>query len=170
MSKITGFMLTSSHARRCALLLLLLWLTAACAGPVQRISAVPTPVVVVPEFVSAPADQAIPALVAAERAAAREADAELLALLWDADAVIIDGRATADEGDDFRWVGRAAILDRYALAVFPSPPPPLEESTLRAGRLVVTDTVATLEIAGDRWRFVHRDGRWWLAELAYSRP
>lgn len=124
-----------------------------------------------PEFVAAPADQAIPALVAAEREAARQADAGLLAILWDADAVIIDGRATAAEADDYRWEGRAAILDRYALAVFPSPPPPpLAEDTLRAGHLVVTDSVATLELGGDRWRFVHRDGRWWLAELAYSRP
>lgn len=126
-----------------------------------------TPVVTVPDFVTAAPEQALPDLVAAERKAARHADAGLLALLWDADAVIIDGRATVDDGDDYRWVGRAAILDRYTLAVFPSPPS-LDDPILTGAQIIVTDTVATLVVAGDRWRFVRRDGRWWLAELAYS--
>ncbi len=129
----------------------------------------PTPIpVVLPPVFAADAAQALPALVAAERAAARRGDAALLALLWAEEATVRDGRGTADPADDYHWRGRAAILDRYRLAVFPSPPPPLPDSALSGAVPQVHGDTATLTVNGDRWRFVRRDGRWWLLELAYS--
>lgn len=128
----------------------------------------PTPPAPIPAFVSAPAAEALPALVAAEREAARRGDATRLAQLWAEDAVIIDGRGTADPTDDYRWQGRAAILDRYRLAVFPSPPPPLDDPSLPGALISLDGAAARLIVDGDRWRFVQREGRWWLVELAYS--
>jgi hypothetical protein len=121
-----------------------------------------------PAFVFAPAAEALPALVAAEREAARRGDVPLLAQLWAEDALIIDGRGTTDLADDYRWQGRAAILDRYRLAVFPSPPPPLDNPALPEAVITGDGTAATLIVDGDRWRFAHRAERWWLLELAYN--
>ena len=110
-------------------------------------------------------NQALPALIEAERTAARMRDLETLRQLWSSDARIIDSRGTPDPVDDFIWEGRDAILDRYRLAVFPNPPPPLAEpfdlQAIRSG-------YAAHAIAGnDRWRFLFENGRWWLQELMY---
>lgn len=139
---------------------------AACSAP-SRPLATPTPAATAPAFVNAPAAQALPALVVAERQAARSGDIATLAQLWAADARIIDGRGTPDPSDDYRWSGRAAILDRYRLAVFPSPPPPLSEADLQTAPLQISGDQAELHRNGDRWRFVYQDGRWWLLELRY---
>lgn len=120
-----------------------------------------------PAFVAAPADQALPALVLAERQASAAGDLSILAQLWSADAAIVDSRGTSETQDDFVWAGRPAILDRYRLAVFPSPPPPLGEADLQTATLQVDGRNATLQRNGDRWRFVQQDGRWWIQELVY---
>ena len=114
------------------------------------------------------AEEAIPFLIAAERAAAGKGDRATLAQLWAEDAQITDGRGTAHPDDDSVWPGRAAILDRYVLAVFPSPPPALDG----LGGLTVTvgDDEAWAAHEGDQWRFVFRDGRWWISELVYNQP
>ena len=101
----------------------------------------------------------------AERDASRRGDLPLLAMLWAGDARIVDSRGTAEPSDDYVWQGRNALLDRYAIAVFPAPPPPLEEPL--ALDITASGDMATATLGVDRWRFVQRDGRWWLLELAY---
>ena len=118
-----------------------------------------------PLFVAADAGEALPHLVAAERSAAGERNLSLLAELWAPDARIIDRRATADPADDYVWAGRAAILDRYVVAVFPSPPAPLD--ALPTMKIQMDGDTARAHLGNDDWAFVRRDGRWWLLELAY---
>ncbi len=118
-----------------------------------------------PAFAALPAADALPALVLAERDAARRGDLPLLAALWAEDARIVDSRGTAEPGDDYVWQGRAALLDRYTIAVFPAPPPALEAPL--ALDIAVSGDDATATLGVDRWRFTRRDGRWWLLELAY---
>jgi hypothetical protein len=107
-------------------------------------------------------------LIAAERTAAHTGDLATLGQLWAADARVVDGRGTPATADDYVWSGRAAILDRYVVAVFPNPPPLAVE--LDGLALAVEGDEATASHGGDRWRFVWRDGRWWIAELVYSSP
>jgi hypothetical protein len=121
-----------------------------------------------PTFVSDPPADALPHLIAAERQASIDKNLALLTQLWAEDSRIVDGRGTVDGGDDYKWEGRAAILDRYKMAVFVNPPPPLEK--LHDFTLQVTGDTATARHGQDRWRFVQRAGRWWLAELRYSQP
>jgi hypothetical protein len=109
-------------------------------------------------------------LVLVEREASIQGNLPLLATLWAGDGRIVDGRGSAAEDDDYVWNGRAAILDRYRLAVFPAPPPPLTPAELADATPVVEGDNATLTNGGDRWRFVQHDGRWWLQELVYSSP
>ena len=92
-------------------------------------------------------------------------DLATLRQLWAEDARIVDSRGTPHPADDYTWSGRAAILDRYALAVFPAPPPPFAappdlDVTRQAGDATAVSGV-------DRWRFTFAEGRWWLQELAY---
>lgn len=112
-----------------------------------------------------PAETALPALILAERTAAREQDLATLAQLWAHDARIVDGRGTDDPAAAYVWQGRDAILDRYLLAVFPAPPPPLAESL----DLVIDQhsDAATATLNNDFWRFTFAEGRWWLQELKY---
>ena len=108
-----------------------------CARTPQRLSPTPLPApVTLPDFVTLSGEEAIPQLIAAEREASRSGDRALLAQLWAEDARIVDTRGTDDPSDDFTWPNRAAILDRYMLAVFPAPPPalaglPLPETTVQ---------------------------------------
>ncbi len=123
----------------------------------------PTPLVL-----PSAAEAAIPQLILTERAAARDADLAVLAKLWSAEARVVDGRATAAAEDDRIWAGRAAVLDRYRVAVFPHPPPALDQFDGLA--IQVGDGVATATHGVDQWRFVWQDDRWWIAELVYDRP
>ncbi len=149
-------------------LLVMLLLPAGCAAPPQPTPPPPLATAQPPAFAGAPAEQALPALVMAERQAAAEADLATLTQLWAAEARIVDGRGTPDTADDYIWAGRAALLDRYRLAVFPSPPPLLGDDDFAAAALSVNGDQAALQRNGDHWRFVYRDGRWWLLELAYN--
>jgi hypothetical protein len=114
--------------------------------------------------------ETLPTLVVAEREASIEGNLPLLASLWAEQGRIVDGRGSTETSDDYVWAGRAAILDRYQLAVFPAPPPPLTLAELGDATLTVEGESATLVNGGDRWRFVLQEGRWWLQELVYSAP
>jgi hypothetical protein len=114
------------------------------------------------------ANAAIPALILAERNAAASRDLNLLSQLWAEDGRIVDRRTTDDPDDDYIWPGRAAVLDRYVVAVFPNPPPPLAQ--LDELTIEVTANEATASHGQDRWRFVRHAGRWWIAELVYAPP
>jgi hypothetical protein len=123
-----------------------------------------------PAAVSEISAETLPNLVIMEREASITGDLPLLATLWAEDGRIVDGRGTEETSDEYVWLGRDAILDRYRLAVFPAPPPSLTLSDLAAATLTVDDDEATLINGGDRWQFVRQDGRWWLQELVYSAP
>jgi hypothetical protein len=114
---------------------------------------------------SLPAEEAIPLLIAAERAASRTGDLGLLSQVWAEDARIIDRRGTDNPADDYIWPGRLAILDRYTLAVFPAPPPALTSPP--APTITVQGDVAQAINGVDRWQFRYQDGRWWITELRY---
>jgi len=147
-------------------LMLLALLLAGCARSPQFLPLIPPAATAPsPAFVTAAPALALPQLIGAERAAARSGDLALLAQLWAPDARIIDSRGTPDPADDYRWQGRAALLDRYQVAVFPSPPPAFD--TPPAPVLTVDGDSAHGQLANDRWLFVYRAGRWWLQELAY---
>jgi hypothetical protein len=118
--------------------------------------------------VTAPPAEAFPRLIEAERQASIDRNVGLLAQLWAEESRIIDGRGTRQLEDDYVWAGRAAILDRYVVAVFPNPPPPLALHGALAFQ--VTGDTATARYRQDRWRFVKRANRWWLSELRYSQP
>lgn len=118
-----------------------------------------------PAFVTLPPEQAIPQIIAAERDASLRGDLPLLAQMWAEDARIVDSRGTDDPADDFLWPNRAAILDRYTLAVFPAPPPPLDGAPTPT--ITVQGEAAEAINGQDRWQFTNQDGRWWIAELQY---
>lgn len=105
------------------------------------------------------------ALILAERNAARARDRVTLAQLWASDGRVIDRRGSNDPGVAYVWQGRDAILDRYLLAVFPAPPPPLSEPLDLVVHL--DGDTATATLGNDRWEFIFREGRWWLKELSY---
>ena len=103
-------------------------------------------------------------------------DLEGLMGLWAEDAVIADARHTPDDpGDDARWTGRDAIRERYVVLVFPGAPSSAGAREIElaidgdlataASTTVIGDEVAPM---GDRWSFVKRDGRWWIAGLTYN--
>jgi hypothetical protein len=142
----------------------------ACSATPLTVSPVATATPPPPSLVSAVTSVTLPSLVVAEREASISGNLPLLAALWAEDGRIVDGRGSADTSDDYVWQGRAAILDRYRLAVFPAPPPHLALSDLTGATLTVSGDSATLINGGDHWRFTLRDGRWWLQELVYSSP
>lgn len=140
-------------------------LNACTRAPGYMHFATPAPSIAAVAFGDTPIEIALSALIIEERTAARERDLATLAQLWAHDARIVDGRGTDDPAAAYVWQGRDAILDRYVLAVFPAPPPPLTEPL----DLVVEqqDDSATATLNNDRWRFTFAEGRWWLQELSY---
>ncbi len=117
---------------------------------------------------AADAAVAVPALIVAERTASAATNLAILSSLWHPKARIVDGRDTSDPADDYIWQDRAAILDRYELAVFPNPPPLFEATPMFD---LVQDGLSVTVVNGvDEWQFVYEDGRWWITELAYQRP
>jgi len=144
----------------------LLGLTACATTSARLATPIPSSAASAPTFVVAPPADALPSLIAAERQASIDQNLALLVQLWAEESRIVDGRGTADAADDLIWRGRAAVLDRYVVAVFPSPPPPL---ILPANLAIeVAGATATLRLGTDQWRFVNQSGRWWLAELRYN--
>lgn len=155
-------------ARRILLAMLLTALLAiagcAPAAPADR-TPPPTPTFD-PErlaFAGDEAEVALPLLVQTERNAAAAGDLALLAHLWAEDATIVERRGGASESDDYRWEGRAAILDRYMVAVAQNRPAPLAAPP---DAPISIDGDAAILINGvDTWRFVFRDDRWWIESL-----
>jgi hypothetical protein len=148
-----------------ALLLPLAAAIAGCQRSPARAQPTPPATAAAPAFVTAAAETAILQLIAAEREASRTGDLPLLTQLWAEDARIVDTRGTEDAGDDFVWPNRAAILDRYVVAVFPAPPPGLNAPPQPAITAAGSEVQAVN--GQDVWRFVNEDGRWWIAELRY---
>ncbi len=146
-------------------------LIVACAAPVPLpISPLPAASLLPPAFVAEVTAETLPKLIVAEREASIQGNLSLLATLWSENGRIVDGRGSVEEADDYVWSGRYSILDRYQMAVFPAPPPPLALTELAGATLIVADDSATLINHDDRWRFVWQGGRWWLQELVYSAP
>lgn len=112
-------------------------------------------------------EAAVTALILAERQAAMARDLPWLAQLWAAEARIVDGRNSATPADDYTWQGRAAILDRYQVAVFPFGLPPLAALD-PATTMVFTEQTATVQHGADQWQLVKVDQRWWLLALRYG--
>lgn len=154
----------------------MLWLLlAGCASTIQRPLPPPPPTVAAsqawPElFAPQPtAEAAVTALILAERQAAIDHDLALLSQLWAEDAQIIDGRNNVTPTDDYRWQGRAAILNRYVVAVFPfyvPPLPGLEPTAL----ITITDKEARVQNGNDHWQLRKANDRWWLTKLQYGAP
>jgi hypothetical protein len=144
---------------------LVLFLLAGCTRSPMRIPPTPAPIVPAPAFVTAPAEDAIPQFIAAERDASRSGDLALLTQLWAPDGRIVDTRGTDDPADDFVWPNRDAILDRYAVAVFPAPPPALDG--LPEPAISAQGNAARAVNGSDQWRFANSGNRWWIAELRY---
>lgn len=155
-------------------LIITAWLLTACNGPLFA----PTPPPETPHTSSLPATvagapaDALAALIEIERQASIDGDLATLEQLWSPDGRIVDGRNTVAPDDDYIWAGREAIMDRYVMAVFPNPPPPLSGPDALAGLAIQTesDVTATAVNGGDRWQLVSVDGRWWLQELVYQQP
>ena len=151
----------------CGLSLLLL------AGCHMTMPVAPLPTAVATEtaalrFTGYPTDEAaITALILAERQAAIAQHLPVLGQLWADTAQIVDGRNSATPTDDYRWQGRAAILDRYQVAVFPFVVPPLVALDASAV-MTITGEHATVQHLTDRWQLIKIDDRWWLNELKYS--
>lgn len=149
----------------CGLSLLLVGCNPRLSTPVAPL---PTPSAVVSLLTNyATDDEAITALILTERQAAIDHHLSVLEQLWADDAQIIDGRNSAAVDDDYHWQGRAAILDRYRVAVFPfvlPPLPALAESTV----ITITGDHATVQHLTDQWQLRKAEGRWWLSELKYS--
>ena len=147
---------------------LILFFVSGCGAASAVRVAAPTPTTPTPSFVTASPEIALPRLIELERQASIDKNLGLLAQLWAEESQIVDGRGTPTLADNYIWAGRSAILDRYVVAVFPNPPPPLPK--LGDFTLHVTADQATVAHGQDRWQFVKRANRWWLAALVYSQP
>lgn len=152
----------------------MLWLLlAGCATTIQRPLPPPTPTVIATQawpalFGQQPtAEAAVTALILAERQAAIDHDLALLGELWAENAQLIDGRNNATPTDDYRWQGRAAILNRYVVAVFPFYVPPLPSLEATAV-ITITGAEATVQNGNDHWQLTKVNDRWWFTELRYS--
>jgi len=158
---------------------LLLWglglLLSGCRAGTPAMVATPTPQVIDdPAWRQIFSDhateqEAITALILAERQATIQHDLALLGQLWAEDAQIVDGRNTSVTDDDYRWQGRAAILDRYQVAVFPFDLPPLTALAADAS-ITITGDRATVLHGNDQWQLVKAEQRWWLTTLRYATP
>lgn len=114
-------------------------------------------------------EETVTALLLAERQAAIDHDLALLAQLWAESGTIVDQRLSATADDDYRWQGRAAILDRYVVAVFPFALAPLATLPVEASISITADK-ATVQYGGDTWQLVKAEQRWWLTALTYGLP
>jgi hypothetical protein len=145
-------------------LLVTAWLLAGCGTPTLLRPVAPAPTTAPSaETLAAVAADSPAALLLAERNGAAARDLASLAVLWDADARLVEARGAPGPADDYTWQGRDAILDRYIVAVFPNPPPLL--AVAPDVPLTVDGDSATLQHGVDTWHFVRRAGRWWIKEL-----
>ncbi len=157
--------------------LLVLLAVASCTAPhPSSLGAKPTTPPRTPTAQPANDEEAVRQLIAAEGAAVVSQDIASLMDLWADDAVVTDAKHTPDDvSDDATWRGKDAIRSRYVVLVFPGNP---QAAGARDVRVQVSDgqaratstTVIGSEVsqAGDRWTFVRRAGRWWIASLTYN--
>jgi hypothetical protein len=151
---------------------------AACAVPATPPPLSPRPLAAPVTPTSQPASdaEAIRQLVLLEGQGVVRQDIAGLMNLWATDAVVTDAKHTANTpGDDARWRGRDAIRERYVVLVFPGNPsansPGDIEVVIEGDRATATSTTRIaqeISPGGDRWSFVKREGRWWIAELTYN--
>ncbi len=167
---------SSAPIRKRVVGLSMLWLLLiGCASTVRRPLPPPTPTLITSEAwperlgQQPTAEAAVAALILAERQAAIDHDLALLGQLWAEDAQIIDGRNNTISADDYRWQGRAAILNRYVVAVFPFYVPPLP-SLEPTALITITGEEATVQNGNDDWQLAKINDRWWLTELRYGAP
>lgn len=172
--------MTAAARAICIVSLFSLILCAACApAPTPAASSLgpkPTTPARTPTPQPATAEDAIRQLVLNEGLAVVARDVAGLMDLWAEDAVVVDAKHTPDEaGDDARWRGRDAIRERYVVLVFPGNPqaavPQDLAISVEGDRATATSTTtinAERSPGGDRWTFVQRDGRWWIASLTYN--
>lgn len=162
----------------CALVALACLVLAGCAAPVTAPAAGrgPTLAPATPLPQSADDAEAIRQLILLEGQGVVRQDIAGLTNLWALDAVITDAKHTPDQAaDDARWRGRDAIRERYALLVFPGNPavnsPTDIEIVIDGDRATAVSTTRIgqeVSPGGDRWSFVKREGRWWIAGLTYN--
>lgn len=125
---------------------------------------------------SPPPEDALRELLDVEAAAVVAQDIDRLVELWAPDGVVVDAKHTpADPADDARWEGIDAIRDRYVTLVFPgaaiTASHPIVTMVVVGDTATVTTTTrigSEVAPAGDRWTFVRRAGRWWIASLTYN--
>lgn len=166
------------HARCCALyFVMLVFLLGACAAPApSALGEKPTTTPRAPTPAPATDEEAIRQLILLEGQGVAQQDIEGLMGLWAAEAIITDAKHTPDDAsDDARWRGRDAIRERYVVLVFPGNPASAGAQDVQlaiAGDAATANstTVIGAEISpgGDRWEFVKRAGRWWIAGLTYN--
>lgn len=121
-------------------------------------------------------EDAVRQLITAEGATVVGQDIVGLMALWADDAVVTDAKHTPDDAtDDATWQGRDAIRSRYVVLVFPGNPQTAGARDVQVqvsgDKATATSTTAIgseVSQAGDRWTFVKRDGRWWIASLTYN--
>ncbi len=121
-------------------------------------------------------EEAILALLQAESRGVVEKDIDLLAAIWSDDAIIIDAKHTPnDPGDDTRWVGLDAVLDRYVTLVFPGNPTfalPADVQITITGEHA--EARSSTQIGqersphGDQWTFKKVQGQWRITSLTYN--
>lgn len=93
--------------------------------------------------VNAALDIAAPWLIFAERQAANAGDIAMLAQLWAPESRVIDRRGAPSPARYYRWEGKAAVLNRYVVAVFPHRPPPLADNALDTLQLTVDNSTSS---------------------------
>ncbi len=160
-----------------AMLFLVVSLLAACGrSETPARPPTPTPVPRTPTPVPATDEEAIRQLLDAEAEAVVAQDIDRLQEIWAEDAQIVDANHTPDQpDDDARWEGWDAIRERYVVVVFPGNPQmvahPIVEMKITGDTAVVTTTTqigAETAVAGDRWTFARRGGRWVITSLTYN--
>lgn len=158
--------------------LLVLIAVASCSSrtPASTLGEKPTapPRTVTPQ--PATDEEAVRRLIELEGAGVVSQDVAGLMDLWAEDAFVADAKHTPDDpGDDAAWRGRDAIRARYVTLVFPGNPQAVgsvdAQISIDGDQAAATSTTRIgneLAPGGDRWTFVKRDGRWWIASLTYN--
>ncbi len=166
--------------RSCLLLslcLLCLVGLSACATPTpSTLGPRPTTAARTPTPQPATAEEAIRQLILAEGRGVVSQDIAGLLDLWATDAVISDAKHTpTNDADDAHWRGRDAIRSRYVVLVFPGNPQAAGardiQIAIEGDKATATSTTVIggeVSPGGDRWTFIKRDGRWWIAGLTYN--
>ena len=160
----------------CVLLVLVALGACNAPQPVSSLGVKPTRPNYTPTPQPATAEEAVRQLVVSEGQNLVSQDIEGLMDLWADDATITDAKHTPDNpDDDARWTGKDAIRERYVVLVFPGNPQtagdPNVQITVEGETALAlgTSTIGgELSPGGDRWTFVKRADRWWIASLTYN--